>query len=95
MDIKKRNSRAGVHPSYDKLKMSPESIKKKRKRDAAYNKKPAAVAYRVKLNAFNRKNGKKGDGLDASHTSKGKIVLAKQSVNRAANGQGKRKKHHV
>lgn len=92
-----KNTLAGKHPAYKKLKMSVEAIKKKRKRDAIYNKKPSAVAHRVELNKANRKAGTYGakDGLDIGHTSKGKLVQVKASINRAANGQGKRSKFHV
>jgi len=41
--------------------------------------------YRSKLNRFNNKNGKVGDGKDASHTKGGGIVLEDASKNRARN----------
>lgn len=95
MDIKKRNRNAGVHPAYDKLKMSKSAILKKRRRDKAANAKPAAKKHRAELNKANRKSGKVGDGMDMGHTKKGGLVKVKASINRAANGQGKRSKFHA
>ena len=62
-----------------------ESYKKKNKYDSEYSSSEERKKYRVKLNLFNRKNGKKGDGKDASHTKSGKLVLESQSKNRARN----------
>lgn len=77
--------------------MSPAAIKKKQARDKKANATPKAKKYRAELNRANRKAGTYGnkDGRDAGHTSKGRIVMVKASTNRAANGQGKRKKHHI
>lgn len=87
-----KNKLAGKHPSYDKRNMSEEQIRKKRERDAKLQKKPAQVKKRVEANAFNRKNGKKSDGLDASHQKDGSIKLEKASKNRGKVGEGGRKK---
>lgn len=65
---------------------NPEARKKRLAYQKEYNKKEENVEYRAKLNKFNRKNGKKGDGLDACHKKvKGKvrIVLCKMKRNRA------------
>ena len=61
--------------------------------DAEYNKKPEAVKKRVETITANRKAGTygNGDGLDASHTKSGKIVMEKASTNRARNGAKKGK----
>lgn len=95
MDTSKRNRNANKHPSYAALGMSKASILKKRKRDKVANAKPAAKKYRAELNKINRKKRKVGDGKDVSHKKGGGTVLAKASINRAANGQGSRSKHHV
>ena len=77
--------------------MSPAAIKKKQARDKKNNAKPASIKYRTELNKANRKAGTYGnkDGKDASHLKSGKIVMAPQKKNRAANGQGSRSKHHA
>lgn len=59
----------------------PKAKAKKDKYNTKYEKKPSAVKQRVEANAANRKSGTKGDGLDASHTSRG-IVMKPQSKNR-------------
>ena len=64
---------------------STKHYKKKKKYDSEYSSSEERKRYRVKLNLFNRKNGKKGDGKDASHTKSGKLVLESQSKNRARN----------
>jgi|TARA_R100001443_G_scaffold110096_1_gene121795 hypothetical protein len=61
------------------------SKKKKNQYDKEYSSSEERKNYRVKLNLFNRKKGKKGDGKDASHTKKGKLVMESQSKNRARN----------
>jgi|TARA_R110000782_G_C14798347_1_gene411605 hypothetical protein len=48
-----------------------------------FNKKPEQRKKRSELTMLNRKMGKKGDGKDVSHTSKG-VVLKSQSINRAS-----------
>jgi hypothetical protein len=88
----KRNSNAGKHPSYDKLNMSQERIKKKKEYDAEYSATPERKRYRAELNAANKKRGTygNGDGKDMSHTKSGKLVSEIQAKNRARNGQNKK-----
>ena len=85
----KRNSMAGKHPSYDKLNMSPERIKKKIAYDKAYSATEESKNYRVELNRANRQAGTygNGDGLDMSHTKKRTLVKERMKKNRARNGQ--------
>jgi len=89
-----RNSLAGKGRSYKKRGMTKRSIERKRKYDAQYQKKSSAVKKRVAANRANRRAGTygNGDNLDASHTKGGKIVMEKQSKNRARNGMQKGKK---
>ena len=61
------------------------SKKKKNQYDKEYSSSEERKKYRVKLNLFNRKKGKKGDGKDASHTKNGGLVMESQSKNRARN----------
>jgi hypothetical protein len=70
---------------------NPEARKKHRATSAKAQKKKEAVRKRVECNAYNRKNknSKKGDGMDCSHKN-GRLVLEKQSSNRARGG-GKKK----
>ena len=88
----KRNSMAGSHPSYDKLNMSPERIKKKIAYDKAYSATEKSKNYRVELNKANRQAGTycNGDGLDMSHTKSGKLVKESMKSNRARNGHNKK-----
>ena len=64
---------------------NPKSRKKKSKYDKEYSSSEERKKYRVRLNLFNRKKGKKGDGKDVSHTKSGGTVLESQSKNRARN----------
>lgn len=84
----KRNKLAGKHPSYDKLGMSDERIKKKLAYDKKYQATEKRVNYREDLNQANRKAGTygNGDGLDMSHTKKGRLVKESMRSNRARNG---------
>jgi hypothetical protein len=70
---------------------NPEARKKHRKTSAKAQKKKEAVRKRVECNAFNRKNknSKKGDKKDCSHRN-GRLVLERQSTNRARGGGQKR-----
>lgn len=88
----KRNSLAGSHPSYKKLGMSSERIKKKLEYDKAYQSSEDRKKYRAELNKANRKAGTYGnkDGKDMSHTKSGKLVLESSKSNRARNGQNKK-----
>ena len=88
----KRNSMAGKHPSYDKLNMSPERIKKKLEYDKEYQATEKRKNYRVELNKANRQAGTygNGDGMDMSHTKKGSLVRENMKSNRARNGHNKK-----
>ena len=61
------------------------SKKKKNQYDKEYSSSEERKKYRVRLNLFNRKKGKKGDGKDVSHTKDGGTLLESQSKNRARN----------
>ncbi len=75
----------GKSKSSKQYAKNPKSRKKKLEYDKKYSSSEERKKYRVKLNLFNRKKGKKGDGKDASHTKNGKLVLEGQSKNRARN----------
>ena len=70
---------------------NPEARKKHRKTSATAQKKKKAVRKRVECNAYNRKNknSKKGDKMDCSHKN-GRLVLERQSTNRARGGGSKK-----
>jgi len=70
---------------------NPEARKKHRETSAKAQKKKDAVRKRVECNAFNKKtkNSKKGDKMDCSHRN-GRLVLERQSSNRARGGGKKR-----
>lgn len=63
---------------------NPEAREKKRKYDAAFNKRKDQTKKRVALNKYNRKKGTygNGDGLDASHKGSKIIGFVKASRNR-------------
>ena len=66
----------------------------------AYNRSAHGLKIRVAANKADRKSkrrgtGFKGDGKDNSHTTKGKVVLAKESTNRAGLGIHKRRKPRI
>ena len=61
------------------------SRKKKLEYDKLFQKRREQVKKRVECNAYNRRNGKKGDNMDCSHKKNGKIVLEHRSSNRARN----------
>ena len=70
--VGKRNRLAGKHPSYVKLGLSPEALKKRIAYDKERQNTPARIAYRVELNRKNRQQkargiSKVGDGKDVSH----------------------------
>ena len=92
-----RNKLAGTGAKNSYKKLSPEARKNKLEYDKKFQKKPIQVKRRVEANKANRKAGTYGnnDGKDASHTKSGKIVMASQKVNRAANGKGSRSRHHA
>ncbi len=60
-----------------------------------YNAKPGPKKRRALLNKINRRKGTygNGDGLDNSHTSKGKTVKEKASKNRRRNGNNGKSKY--
>jgi hypothetical protein len=68
---------------------NPEARAKHRATSAKAQKKRSAVKKRVECNKFNRKNSQKGDGMDCSHKN-GRLVLEKQSTNRARGGAYRR-----
>ena len=70
---------------------NPEARKKHRITSAKAQKKKKAVRKRVECNAYNRKNknSKKGDKMDCSHKN-GRLVLERQSTNRARGGGSKK-----
>ena len=60
-----------------------------------YNATPKAKKRRAELNKINRRKGTygNGDGLDNSHTSKGRTVKEKASKNRRRNGRNGKSKY--
>ena len=87
-----RNKNAGKHPSYDKRKMSKESIAKKR----AYDKKFAAKSEQIKKRSeCNKKrrtakaDGQNIDGKDYDHATK---RFVKTSTNRGRKEKSRLKK---
>ena len=60
-----------------------------------YNATPKAKKRRAELNKINRRKGTygNGDGLDNSHTSKGRTVKEKASANRRRNGRNGKSKY--
>ena len=60
-----------------------------------YNAKPGPKKRRALLNKINRRKGTygNGDGMDNSHTSKGKTVKEKASKNRRRNGNNGKYKY--
>ena len=60
-----------------------------------YNKTKKGLALRVNANRLNRQLGTygNGDGLDNSHTSKGRTVKEKASKNRRRNGRNGKSKY--
>ena len=66
---------------------NPEAAEKRREYQRKYNKSEDRKKYRALLNKYNRDQGTygNGDGLDASHTKAGKLVMEAASKNRARN----------
>ena len=66
-----------------------------RKARAKYNATPKAKKRRAELNKINRQKGTygNGDGMDNSHTSKGRTVKEKASKNRRRNGNDGKSKY--
>lgn len=81
------NKKAGSHPAYKGW--SPSSIARKRAYDKKYHQTRERKRYRAQLNKANRDAGTygNGDGMDMSHTKKGKIRLELSRLNRARNGR--------
>lgn len=94
----RRNSLAGKSTGTSKsakyYAKNKEANKKKLAYMKEYNKDPKKVKYRQELNKANKKAGTYGnkDGLDKSHTKRGKLVNEKASTNRARQGAGGRSK---
>jgi hypothetical protein len=84
-----KNKSAGIHPSYNALNWSKDSIERKKKYDKKYSATKGRKKYRAELNKANRKAGTygNGDGKDMSHTKAGSLVKESKSTNRARNGQ--------
>ena len=79
---------------YDK---HPEKNKERLVQQSRYQKSGHGLKIRIAANKEDRASkangtGKKGDNKDNSHTTKGTVVLAKQSTNRAGLGIHKRRK---
>jgi len=66
-------------------KRNPKARAKKAEYDKVFQKKRKQVRKRVECNAWNRKNGKKGDKIDCSHKN-GTIVAEHRKKNRARGG---------
>lgn len=67
---------------------NPKARAKKASYDKQFQKKRKQVKKRVECNAWNRKNGKKGDKIDCSHKN-GTIVAEHRKRNRARGGAKK------
>ena len=80
--------RTGTSKTAKHYAKNAKSRAKKKKYDTEYSSKKSAKKKRVQSNKANRKSGTygKGDGLDASHSKRGKIRMEPQSKNRARNG---------
>ena len=76
-------------------KRNPKISEATRKARRKYNAKPGPKKRRAKLNKINRNKGTygNGDGMDNSHTSKGKTVKEKASKNRRRNGNDGKSKY--
>ena len=76
-------------------KRNPKISEATRKARRKYNAKPGPKKRRAKLNKINRNKGTygNGDGMDNSHTSKGKTVKEKASKNRKRNGRDGKSKY--
>ena len=84
---------------YDKLKRTnPQKYRDTRlKQQSQYQKSGHGLKIRIAANKADRASkangtGEKGDEKDNSHTTKGTVVLAKQSTNRAGLGIHKRRR---
>ena len=90
-NIMARNSLAGKSTGKSKsakyYASNPKAREKKAEYQKKYNSTKKSKKYRSELNKANRKAGTygNGDGMDMSHTKKGKLVKEKASTNRARN----------
>lgn len=80
----KRTGKSKSAKHYAKNKKSRD---KKKAYDTEYHKTKKRKKYRASLNKLNKKKRTYGnkDGMDLSHTKKGKVIKEKQSKNRARN----------
>lgn len=62
---------------------NPGARRRKVEYDKKYHSTPERRRYRAELVQKNREMGTKGDGMDVSHQKGGKVILEKQSTNRA------------
>ena len=78
-----------------KVKRNPKISEATRRARRKYNATGPAKRRRAELNKINRKKGTygNGDGLDNSHTCKGKTVKEKASKNRRRNGRNGKSKY--
>ena len=79
--------RTGKSKSAKHYAKNKKSRNKKKKYDTEYHKTKERKKYRASLNKLNKKKRTYGnkDGMDLSHTKKGKVVKEKKSKNRARN----------
>jgi hypothetical protein len=84
---KKRRLNVKVSKTSKYYEENPEAAEKRREYQRKYNKSEDRKKYRALLNKYNRDQGTygNGDGLDASHTKSGKLVMEAASRNRARN----------
>ncbi len=76
-------------------KKNPKISEATRRARRKYNATPKAKKRRAALNKINRQKGTygNGDGLDNSHTSKGRTVKEKANKNRRRNGRNGKSKY--
>jgi hypothetical protein len=84
---RKRRLNVKVSKTSKYYEENPEAAEKRREYQRKYNKSEDRKKYRALLNKYNREQGTygNGDGLDASHTKTGKLVMEAASKNRARN----------
>jgi hypothetical protein len=78
-----------------KAKKNPKISEATRRARRKYNATPKAKKRRAELNKINHQKGTygNGDGMDNSHTSRGKTVKEKASKNRRRNGRNGKSKY--
>lgn len=81
--------------TYDMAAKKRKITEAQRRARRKYNATPKAKKRRAQLNKINRRKGTygNGDGLDNSHTSKGRTVKEKASANRRRNGNNGKSKY--